>query len=226
MEAATMEKSIFFNWPYKWFGFWKEMGDSYRLCPSVLDFVDDKWEPVDKSRMIQYLLKAQPVSCTSRVSAPCVFDGPLCRYDKTESDFVCLRTDGVWSWMDDLDHYILHHNVRVPDALTSRMILSDYVPLSLLDVHTANLEQPPLLRSQNSTPYAINEAQSELLTQKIREEANNAYEKQDHKEAMRLYSLIRERLDQHEKTRLDGLFESILPYLISLAASDEAFYQG
>lgn len=98
------------NWPYKWFGFWKEYGPNYAKYPSAFVFVDkERNQRYDKVRLKEYLDKGIVVASTSRVNFPSPFTG------KPGDGAISFRTDGTWVWFDDLFDYIDEHDLAVPD---------------------------------------------------------------------------------------------------------------
>lgn len=59
------------NWPYKWFGIWKEMGPSYNSCPSIYDWIDPEEVASygdDLPRIKNYLRKATIIVTTSAIN--------------------------------------------------------------------------------------------------------------------------------------------------------------
>src|SRR5688572_24241338 len=83
------------NWPFKWFGVWKEYGDTYSNYPSVWSFVDKQENSrYNKDIVLVYLNSGYIIKTTSRMSFPSTMNG------ETGHGTLAVRTDGVWLWYD------------------------------------------------------------------------------------------------------------------------------
>jgi hypothetical protein len=133
--------TILDQWNHKWFGFWKEYGNRYILCPSIRQFVfPDIVSHYDKARLRQYLSRAQIVASTSRAAFPCPFSG------KRIGGSISTRTDGEWYWVDDLPDYIDQFNVAIPTLWFRKIQANGYVPPPPIDMNEIEkLERPPLI---------------------------------------------------------------------------------
>jgi len=109
------------QWPYTWFGFWREGSNRFDDCPGVFDWVDPEWEnSVDVDRVVRYLESSPYVLATSADACT------ICR--SVERAALAYRTDGVWYWPDDLSHYIAQHGVRLPDEFHAHILKASYIP--------------------------------------------------------------------------------------------------
>lgn len=125
-------------WPHKWFGFWREHGAAYRNCPSIHDFVfPEIVASYDKKRLREYLMGAYVVVATSRIGFPSPFTG------KTTGGSICCRTDGEWTWFDDLPDYIELHHVALPTAFLERIKSYGYLPPEVDPAVVPSLERHP-----------------------------------------------------------------------------------
>ena len=127
----------FTTWPHFWFGCWSEFGEHYIDCPSIQDFVDKAWHYPNVDSMVTYLTIAPIVATTSRMAIPWATGSG----DGRSS--ISYRTDGIWLWLDDLDYYVLHHHVRLPDSFVKHMENINYkAPQITLDME--RLPWPPI----------------------------------------------------------------------------------
>lgn len=127
----------FEDWPFTWFGCWREFGAAYARCPSIDDFVDPTWDYVDRDRLVAYLVGAPVVATTSRLGLPWA-KGPG---DGRSS--VSYRSDGVWVWLDDLDYYIEEQSLRLPDSFVAAIEGRHFEPPAALEVDPMTLSWPP-----------------------------------------------------------------------------------
>lgn len=126
-------------WKHRWYGVWREYGPAYLHCPSVQDFVDSEfWRQRDREAVANYLGRAHVISTTSRLSFPCAVSGK--RYPGALS----YRTDGDWLWLDDLEHYVLEHDVAIPLEMLEALSKNHYVPPSVSDEALKYLDWPPI----------------------------------------------------------------------------------
>lgn len=99
------------NWPYQWFGFWKEYGVQYQNYPSIKDFIDGKRNAeYDKDRLITYLQSGVIVAITGRQNFPSPITGAIVWGS------VSLMTDGKWVWLETIEELIEHHNLVIPEV--------------------------------------------------------------------------------------------------------------
>lgn len=98
------------NWPYKWFGVWKEYGKHYENYPSVHGFIDEaKNSKYDKEQLLRYLRDGHIIAATSRINFPNPVTGEVI------GGSLCNRTDGKWLWFDDLADYVENNHAVIPD---------------------------------------------------------------------------------------------------------------
>ncbi len=100
------------NWPYKWFGFWSEMGERYSHYPSIKDWIkpDISQQYGDElAKILNYLRSAPDLVVTSA----CSFPHPITGGERTAS-VLAYQTDNTWLWLDDLPDYIEHNQVVLP----------------------------------------------------------------------------------------------------------------
>ena len=80
---------------------------------------------------------AYAVVATSRIGFPSPFTG------KTTGGAICYRTNGEWSWFDDLPDYIELHHVALPTAFLERIKAHGYLPPEVDPAVVPNLERHP-----------------------------------------------------------------------------------
>jgi hypothetical protein len=98
------------NWPYKWFGMWREYGEHYKKYPSVHDFTDAARNATyDKEQLLKYLRNGYKLVATSRINFPNPVTGEIV------GGSICYSTDGKWLWFDDLADYVENNHVVIPD---------------------------------------------------------------------------------------------------------------
>lgn len=98
------------NWPYYWFGLWKEFGDNYEKYPSINDFVDKKVnKEYQTNKLINYLNNGIIVASTSRMNFPSPFTGEI------KSGSISFRTDGKWLWLDNISEFIENNDLVIPE---------------------------------------------------------------------------------------------------------------
>jgi hypothetical protein len=100
--AANLDKAL-----------WKPYTD-YEQYPWPGDLTDAEfWAKHDKARVIGYLQAG--IACNHyRGYSGC----RLCGEHLGSHE----RTDGIWCWPDRLDHYVLAHNVRLPEEFIAEMV--------------------------------------------------------------------------------------------------------
>lgn len=56
------------NWPYKWFGFWKEYGEDYGSFPSIGTFINNEINRnYPKFLLLDYLKNGHVVASTKQI---------------------------------------------------------------------------------------------------------------------------------------------------------------
>jgi len=99
------------NWPFLWFGPWKEHGPSFSKYPSYENFIDPELnEKYDKEKLVHYLISSPITATTSRLNFTPLFDA------KFESASISHRTNGSFVWLDDLAIYVANHNFVIPTS--------------------------------------------------------------------------------------------------------------
>jgi hypothetical protein len=110
---ATM--TLCSDWPHNWWGMWKTAeADPFDL-PLFEEVVDATWVPEDLTLLLAYL-NASPVSLASGAMPR---DCPLC--GETLFNVGSQRSDGLWVWPASLTHYMVRHQVRLPDRMVSHI---------------------------------------------------------------------------------------------------------
>jgi len=133
------------NWPYKWFGIWKEMGPGYNSCPSVYDWIDPEEVASygdDLPRIKNYLRKATIIVTTSAMAFPNIISGKSKREDS-----VSYQTDGTWVWFDDLAEYVELNNVALPRNFYTHMKKHSFIPPDASNVNPDDLDWPSSIKS-------------------------------------------------------------------------------
>lgn len=111
------------NWPFYWFGIWKEYGEGYEHYPSIQDFVDANTNhKYDKNNIISYLKSGKIIMCTSLFQR----SNPITGEKKTKT--VCYRTDGKRVWLDDIIDLIENDNLCLPHSWLQEMIENNFSP--------------------------------------------------------------------------------------------------
>lgn len=87
-------------------GYW---GDSHVATgwPDVHDFVDDRWDSGERLEVGLYL--------TYGLVARAWMGYSRCRYGDLD------LTDGIYLWPQGLAHYVIEHNVRLPDQFVQHV---------------------------------------------------------------------------------------------------------
>ncbi|MCS3533036.1 hypothetical protein [Chryseobacterium sp. JUb7] len=97
------------NWPYKWFGFWKEYGEDYNNFPTITSFINNEINSnYQKVALLNYLKNGHIVASTSRSA----FQNPFTSI--IESGEISIRTDGKWIWLDNICEFIEHNDLVLP----------------------------------------------------------------------------------------------------------------
>jgi hypothetical protein len=142
------------QWPHTWFGFWREDPEELDDCPSVFDWVDPEWKGgVDLDRVVRYLEASPGPLATS--AGRCVICGAR------ERRSLVYKTDGVWFWRDDLPHYLVRHDVRLPEEFNARILRAGHVPPKEKDLWRDEREYVDLMK-RLSAPASDMESLREL----------------------------------------------------------------
>jgi hypothetical protein len=97
------------NWPYKWFGFWKEYGEDYNNFPSIISFINNEINSnYPKFQLLNYLKNGHVVASTSRSA----FQNPFT--STIELGEISIRTDGKWIWLDNICEFIEYNDLVLP----------------------------------------------------------------------------------------------------------------
>lgn len=111
------------DWPYMWFGFWREHGPAYASCPSVQEFVCPSVNSSYEKRTLgEYLKRAPIIAVTSKLAFPNPFTGAK------SSGEIAARTDGRWMWLDDLPEYINENSLILPKRFLEDIEARRYKP--------------------------------------------------------------------------------------------------
>jgi hypothetical protein len=125
------------NWPFKWFGFWKEYGLEYCNYPSIVDFKDeDINKSYRKDKLLKYISEGTVVVSTSQLGFPSPITGEL------KNGTVSFRTDGQWLWLDNIYHLIESSDLIIPEVWYSEIESKDFLLPKM--IQTENLEWPNL----------------------------------------------------------------------------------
>jgi hypothetical protein len=197
--------SVFETWSHRWFGYWKEMGELYDLCPSILDFIDPSWDAEIRDKVLEYLLSAPAICATSRIAFPCVIHGSYCLEEHGEAGGLNYRTDGWLDWCPDLYHYIRHHAVRIPNIMVAHMASREFQPpdQAEIDIYSVGryLEIPPLLEGRSSA-FRILDPKVEVDVGYHRDAAHSAFRAKDYATASKQFNRIRDKLSSSEEAKL------------------------
>lgn len=110
------------NWPYRWYGLWKEYGKEYEKFPSIKSFIN----PIEnaryhKEKLRNYIEAGHVYATTSSFNFPSPFD------KKIKDDSISFRTDGKWLWLDNIIDFIDHNNLAIPIEWYNDILLRQYV---------------------------------------------------------------------------------------------------
>ena len=130
--------TVFSDWSKRWFGFWKEHGERYSQCPSIQAFIDPDWNCGEIPRIIHYIQTAPVLATTSRIAIPWAIG------DGDSRSTISYRSDGQWLWFDDLDYYILEHNLKIPAVFVEHITAMGFQPSESLDLSQTDLDEPPI----------------------------------------------------------------------------------
>ncbi len=171
------------------------MGDAYKGCPSIYDFIDVNWKPEEKNALLEYLSQSASLACTSKIMFPCLIA------DDDDSDSLCERTDGIWLWLDDLPHYIIHHDLRLPDSFVKHILergsLSKIHEITTHSFQSEKLERPPtdLFNHENLQP------QLKPGIDSLRHEAEEAFRDMNYAKSYLIYKQIGNQMTPAERRR-------------------------
>lgn len=127
------------NWPYHWFGFWKEYGDSYINCPSIFNFIDkEENQKYDKEKLVKYLANSQILVATSAINFPNIFT------NEKKWGSICYRTNGELIWLENICELILFNNIVIPCEWYSKIKKSNYEIKAIPDEILYKIELPKL----------------------------------------------------------------------------------
>lgn len=108
------------SWPHKWFGFFRKPDDEPSQFPLIEEFVQNGWQAAEKDRIVFYLSTAVAVLATSG-TAPC----PICGARLARGVFY---SDNEWLWPGSLSHKVEKHEVRLPDAMYTKIAAAGFLP--------------------------------------------------------------------------------------------------
>ena len=206
------------DWQGNWFGTWSEMGDSFGLYPSIADFVKEEWDEEFKRRVANYLTTAY--ACAVSTRGPCLFYGDLCSVVHGETAGLTIRSDGVFTWEDDTAHYVLHHNMILPDRFVEVIVKNNFIPpqdLNFTDLRRLPRTSPPLLSGRNSSviPKILYPEKRQDLVLQIRDKAYRALEEGNEMRAFSLLSFIQEYHTEADRPLFLDLKKECWPRIIA-----------
>jgi hypothetical protein len=123
------------NWPYRWFGVFRERDDEPSQYPLLTEFQEPEWRLAESRKIVNYLNSAPNVLVTCAGQMSC----PLCGLVLSRGSW---RSDGVWLWPDDLGHYVEMHQVTLPDRFADWIEERDFVPPTSCSVPVSELPWP------------------------------------------------------------------------------------
>jgi hypothetical protein len=115
-----MGSEAYESWPHKWFGIFQADDGTEEGVPRFSEFVDVGWQPGDKLRIVEYLKSAPNVLSSSSLPTPCMICGAEL------GDPGSFFSDGEWLWPERLVHYMIEHDVRLPDEFVERIRKAEY----------------------------------------------------------------------------------------------------
>ncbi len=89
--------------------------DDRERWPDVRNFVDPMWDPRERQAVADHLAGAVRVN-EYRGLSPCRLCG---QYNGSAE-----RTDGVYCWPEGLGHYVIDHQLRLPDEFVTHVLSS------------------------------------------------------------------------------------------------------
>lgn len=127
------------NWPFRWFGIWKEYGIKYTNYPAIQMFVDPSINCIyEKQMLIEYLNRGIIVATTSRINFPSPFDG------KISPGSISFRTDGNYMWLDNISELINYNNLIIPEKWHNEMKMKHFIMPEVSESQLENVEWPSL----------------------------------------------------------------------------------
>jgi hypothetical protein len=133
------------DWPYKWFGFWSEHKSNYEEYPSIKEFIcPEENRRYDLEKLLNYLRTAQCITATSRSG----FRHPFTQ-EKLSFGTLCVRSDGIWQWFDDLPDYIEKYDVAIPTKFLQHIEANGYIPPPDMDEEEYMAIDFPKMNVQN-----------------------------------------------------------------------------
>lgn len=127
------------NWPFKWYGLWKEYGTGYENYPSIKEFIDQqKNRTYNKERLIEYLNTGVVVATTSKRN----FISPF--KSDNESGSISFRTDGKWLWLDNISEFISHNELTIPENWYNEILDRDFIIPEVAESQLQGLEWPSI----------------------------------------------------------------------------------
>lgn len=125
------------NWPYKWFGFWKEYGEDYNNFPSIISFISNEINNnYPKFQLLDYLKNGHVITSTSRSA----FQNPFT--SQIESGAISIRTDGKWIWLDNICDFIEHNNLVIPFSFYENIKKNNFIIPKENSFNLEDLEWP------------------------------------------------------------------------------------
>lgn len=127
------------NWPFKWFGVWKEYGTNYQSYPSIKTFVNEEINnSYDKDLLCGYLKNGIVLTSTSRKNFPSPFNREVVMGS------ISFRTDGTWIWLDNIVDFIQSNNLIIPQNWLAFIRQNNFTIPEIPDKQLKNLEWPSL----------------------------------------------------------------------------------
>ena len=126
------------NWPYKWFGMWKDQRDGFKNYPALEDFIHPQVVlAYPHEKLFHYLEDSQMISATSGEYAPDPCTGEIVQSS------ICFITDGEWLWLNSLPYYIDKYKVAIPVAFLDHIERNEYKPVKWDgDIHDLDWPDP------------------------------------------------------------------------------------
>lgn len=131
-----MEKDLN-NWPYRWFGFWKEYGEEYVKYPSIKHFLNEQINKTyQKEKLLDYLKNGFSVTVTSKSAFPDPFTSILGKGE------ISIRTNGKWLWLDNICDFIEFNNLILPSSFYSHIQKNNFVLPQIESFELETLDWP------------------------------------------------------------------------------------
>lgn len=127
------------NWPFRWFGFWKEYGIEYLNYPPIASFIDEGInKSYRKTELLEYLRNGAVLTTTSQFPFPSPING------KRSHGTLSIRTDGRWLWLDSICELIEYHHLAIPEAFYKQIVDNDFSIPEIIEAQFEELEWPSL----------------------------------------------------------------------------------